>query len=385
MSSRIPRWLVNGSLLGGSCLFCLLAAEIALRLFTPEAISYRNVRVSDPVLHHRLRPSAKYTLRGPDFREEVKTNSLGMRDYEYAEPSGPETRILVLGDSYTEGYGVPAESCFVKILERKFNQESHAGVRTRVFNGGIAGYSPLLEFLYLKEVGLRLHPDLVVMCYDMTDVQEDAIYSESATFDSTGTPVRVSPSTPSFGRAGILPEGRLKTLLTEYSYVYLTLKTYLSGTVAGGALDANDFRVNRYLHTVDSTGNRWEPLFERSQSYIALTDSLCRANRIAFLLSVHPTGHQVNSLEWAEGRKYWGLEARTYNSVIFRSLKSFAQRKGIPFVDMTDTFRRKSTGDLYFPNDGHWTPKGHRVVADTLYQFITATMSLPSGKGLSIR
>jgi hypothetical protein len=361
----------------------LLLAELVLRICPPDLIAYRNVRVPDPVLHHKLNPSSSYIHRSPDFTVEVKTNSLGMRDSEYVPSAGPECRLLILGDSFTEGFGVPVESCFVQMLERKLNAGEAAPVKAKVFNAGVAGYSPLLEFLYLREHGMSLSPHVVVMCYDMNDVQEDALYTQTATFDSVGAPVKVSPSAESSGRVGLFPNGKLKKFLNLYSYVYLTLRTFLGTVVDLPGFDPNDIRANHFIHTLDSAGHRWDPDFERSQRYIELAFNLCRAHGIPFLLTVHPRGHQVSPLEWTKGRKYWKLESTEYNSVIFRSLRSFALRKGIPYLDMTDALRQASHGDLYFPWDGHWTVKGHRVAADTLFQFITSRMwPLPSGAPL---
>src|SRR6266540_1386201 len=57
---------------------------------------------SDPVLHHRARPDLSTTVSGTPF----STNSLGLRDREYASPKPSGTfRILMLGDSFTEGGG----------------------------------------------------------------------------------------------------------------------------------------------------------------------------------------------------------------------------------------------------------------------------------------
>ena len=76
----------------------VLLAEVLLRFQPPRA--GRACAVSDPVLHHRLRPNCDKTISGVRFT----TNSLGLRDREYAIPKPSGTfRILMLGDSFTEG------------------------------------------------------------------------------------------------------------------------------------------------------------------------------------------------------------------------------------------------------------------------------------------
>ena len=67
--------------------------------------------MSDPVLHHRIRPNVTARVRGVEFR----TSSLGLHDREYParKPAGV-FRILLLGDSMTEGGGLALEATMAK-------------------------------------------------------------------------------------------------------------------------------------------------------------------------------------------------------------------------------------------------------------------------------
>jgi hypothetical protein len=348
----------------------ILIAEVALRIWSPEFISYKAVRQSDPVFHHALRPNASYIHRTPEFAVEVKTNSMGLRDNEYVKASGREFRIIVLGDSFTEGLGVPLDSCFVKRLERRLNAECDHETRFAVFNFGVKGYSPIIEYLYLKDKGLALNPQLVILCYDMTDVQEDFLYGEDAEFDSTGAPIRVNPTMPDFGLPNWFPRGRFQTFYQEYSYIYAALQPLIQRMKPKPLYELGNIYAGRYMHTVDSTSERWETYFRKTQSYVGLIARMCRSGNIPFVLATYPCGHQVSSREWTSGRKFWGLESKVYNSAIFGSMLKFATHDTIPYLDMTATFRRRSNGWLYYPEDGHWTPAGHAVAADTLIQFL---------------
>jgi hypothetical protein len=148
-------WLVAG----------LVVAELVARRWPrpPDPFAYID---ADPVLHHRLRPSYTANRRGVEFR----INALGLKDREYPPGKPPGVfRILMLGDSYTEGFGLPVEQAMPKQVERLL-----AGGRCsrpiEVVNGGVSSYSPILEYLFLLHVGLALDPDLIVLSFDMTDV-----------------------------------------------------------------------------------------------------------------------------------------------------------------------------------------------------------------------
>lgn len=344
--------------------------ELALRMWTPQALADKTVRVADPVFHHAMKPSASYILRQPEFEVEVKTNSLGLRDDEPTPSDESALRILILGDSFVEGYGVPVESCFVHKLQTMLVATS--GVkRVRVYNFGVAGYSPIIEYLLLKEKGLPLRPHIVVLNYDMTDVQEDYLYGEDAEYDALGAPLRVKPSSLNFGKTSIIPQGAFKTWLHEKSYLFSLISSFINRYNRYPPIgESGDIYASRFRHTIDSSDENWKQYFLNSQKYIKLIAALCEQNGIRFILSVAPRGNQVSGLEWIEERKHYGWGTTVFKSAIFTSLEEFARTNHIPYLDMTPTFRRRSRGDLYFPIDGHWTNRGNQVAADTLYAFL---------------
>jgi hypothetical protein len=49
-------------------------------------------------------------------------------------------------------------------------------------------------------------------------------------------------------------------------------------------------------------------------------------------------------------------------------LRDFCHREGIPFINLIDTFRTLDIRALYWDWDPHFTPKGHRAVADVLFE-----------------
>lgn len=84
--------------------------ELLVRIIQPRALGTYAAFQSDSVLHHKLPPNVRGKLIKSDFETDFHTNSLSLRDREYSLVKPAKTyRILMLGDSYTEGQGVDIE------------------------------------------------------------------------------------------------------------------------------------------------------------------------------------------------------------------------------------------------------------------------------------
>lgn len=78
----------------------------------------------------------------------TKINSLGMRNIEVASKGPNEKRILILGDSYTEGIHVSDDNLYTVKLEKDLIKELNKTIS--VVNSGRSGASPA-NYIYLSE------------------------------------------------------------------------------------------------------------------------------------------------------------------------------------------------------------------------------------------
>ncbi|MCI0558674.1 MAG: SGNH/GDSL hydrolase family protein, partial [Nitrososphaera sp.] len=93
-----------------------------------------------------------------------KYNSSGFRDVEHAEFKPSEvTRIVVLGDSVSEGLGVKAESVFARLLQ------TGLGDQYEVINVVARALNTPQEVHLLEQEGLKYQPDLVVLNFMLND------------------------------------------------------------------------------------------------------------------------------------------------------------------------------------------------------------------------
>jgi hypothetical protein len=162
--------MVLGSLVVGA--FCI---ELFVRAFVDDGMHFdlemwkyaRNLKVisDDPSIGHVHRPNSQMRLMGVD----VKINSNGLRDREIPyERTGPARRILMLGDSFTEGWGVPLEQTFSKRIERLYKERATSA---EVINTGVGNYNTIMEVSYFLNEGYKYRPDIVVLNYIPNDAE----------------------------------------------------------------------------------------------------------------------------------------------------------------------------------------------------------------------
>ncbi len=78
------------------------------------------------------------------------------------------TRILVLGDSCTFGYGLLDNETSPHLLEKKLN----SGGNFEVLNFGVSDYDTDLEIERLIYHGLKWNPDIVILAYVSNDIED---------------------------------------------------------------------------------------------------------------------------------------------------------------------------------------------------------------------
>jgi len=120
---------------------------------------------ANPAIGHEHTPNTHAHLMGAD----VTISSQGLRDREFPMTPPPgRTRILMLGDSLTFGWGVPAERTHSKLLEQMLWQAGHD---VEVINTGVGNYNTEMEVAYFLERGAKFKPHYVVLNYFINDAE----------------------------------------------------------------------------------------------------------------------------------------------------------------------------------------------------------------------
>jgi hypothetical protein len=152
-------------------LWALVAAELFLRIFAPVPMLPRYVIATDFGIRGN-QPNQTYTHRTPDYTVEIRTNSRGIRADEkipYQKPPGVK-RILVLGDSFSVGYGVDLEDAFSTAMKRLLEQEIGP---VQIVNLSVSGHGNAEELIMLREEGRKYEPDLILLGWHRTDLDDN--------------------------------------------------------------------------------------------------------------------------------------------------------------------------------------------------------------------
>ena len=129
------------------------------------AVSVKEV-ADDPTIGHRHKPSSMARLMGVD----VSINADGLRDDSRNGRSADATKILMLGDSITFGWGVPQNETVSQRLESSLSQGM--GRAVSVINSGVGNYNTSMEVAWFEQYGLAMKPDLVVLNVFINDAEE---------------------------------------------------------------------------------------------------------------------------------------------------------------------------------------------------------------------
>jgi hypothetical protein len=374
---RLRNWQKTALLAGFAAAFGLVTLEVAVRLIETREGLREDFERHDPVLHHKFIPGARGRHKTLEFDAAYAINSLGLRSAEIARAKPPGTkRILMLGDSFTEGNGVDQSETFSSRLQAKLDA---AGLEQRfeVVNAGVGSYSSLIELLYLETAGLELQPDLVILNFDLSDLHDDIQYARVAEFDADGDPVAVRPEPQAGPRSWPI---RLlvgfKDLVKKHTRLYNFTRRRLSRlmNVFHKPDVSGDISVDKYGMIRQCEGGPCDDVaWKLSYDNITKIRSLLAAKGIDFWVTVYPYGHQLSGREWDKGRIFWGFEAgRVYSTRPQELVSEFCRRSGIRVVNMCDDFKKASqtVHPLYYEYDGHWRAAGHEVVADVLFREI---------------
>lgn len=313
----------------------------------------------DPRLGWRLSPGWQGDHRHHDFTARYRINDEGFR-YDPALSTPRRGRVIaVVGDSFTFGLGVNDAEPFVSRLNRNG--------RHTYLNLALPGSSTDQQALLLEEVLPRYRPDEVWL---VVYVGNDLLDNQRA------RPLQLNAAKPHFE----LHAGELRLNNTPVPPPSLptpappapALETLLlgeAGAPAGwGDRLARRFALVRAFREIRGDARDHRPVLEaRFREATALFD--------AILTRIQQTcigaGAELRLLLLA-GRSYVEAPASLsaqFQEVQLRHVAAACQNRRIPCLNVAEQLRarfRKQRERLFYPNDGHLTPRGHAAVAELL-------------------
>ncbi|MDH4043799.1 MAG: SGNH/GDSL hydrolase family protein [Gemmatimonadota bacterium] len=389
----IRPWLVNGSLAVAVLLASLAVAEVALRLVfpgpQPEAASPGYFQ-HDTLLGWSKRPGAEAQIETSEYSVRLQINGQGLRGPEYAleKPAGAR-RVLVLGDSFVEGYTVQAAETVTQVLESLLIQQT--GLPVEALNAGTAGYSTDQELLYYERDGRRFGADVTVLCVYVNDIwfngrgsywrgyKPHFVLTDSG-LSLRGVPVPVrdtlaNPFEVEGGRGLVGMVRRTDAWLGMRSTGYRLLRTTVRDSPALSGLS-----IRLGFGAVPGEFRPWQVDAEGDlQLAWTVTGELLTALRAhverdggRLLVFWIPSRPVVYPEDWRQTSRKYAMGAGWNPEQDGVVLKGICAARGLDCIIEPDAFRVKAAElaplgrHLYFPRDGHWTADGHRLAAELI-------------------
>ncbi len=343
-----------------SCLLGMAVAELMIRLVAPQPLGVAvPMYEPDDTLSHRLRPSFRGTIRSGEFSTSVRINAQGFRGRAWSADAAP--RVLVLGDSFTFGWGVEEECAFPSILEDSL-AKTWPGVR--VYNAGVPGYGTLQERALADRLVPAWRPQVVVLAFTVgSDLQDNLI---RGLHPEAGFEVRdgflVERGTP---RGAPLP---FKAWLQEHSHLYVLVQRARVRAALGFAPARREACAHFLAHDpCGDTACAWDLTLEAVRELA----STCRAARAHVVVLAIPHPVQVDERLWhrelarvgGSGLSRWEAQRR---------LEAECRRAGLTFVDPGPVFSHAGSSRLYYRIDRHLTPRGHLLLAEAVLPALEA-------------
>ncbi len=373
-----------------SVALAIAACECIVRVIYPEygipVFTTKLLTEFDPLLGWRKIPN----FRGVHVQEEYTViegfNSKGLRgpEYPYEKPKG-DYRILVLGDSFAEGYTVEFQDLFSEIMKKKLNATLKN--RIEVINAGTGGYSTDQELLFFQTEGKKYEPDLVIVLYYANDA-----------------PMNIKPYYGVWNRGQKplfeLVDGKLslkskpeKTWDREEEAAKDLAKNeheYKQDFVLTDLQTWRLYRLYRHVRTrgVENVVN--EPLIVQDARNTGNTDQPpgagYKGERLewimteALMVELKKEASNIGSkfLLYYVPLRYEVHPEQKDSSLIERNLRVLSRRGDIQFIPTLETFQKragilKDSGKrLFWKKDAHWTPEGHHLTGLILAEYIIA-------------
>jgi len=295
------------------------------------------------------RPRVSFRHVGPCFDATYETNSVGARDVERRAWSAGR-RVIVLGDSVVEGWGLPAAKRLTNLLEAKTGVEH--------LNLGMSHFGPWQEYLAYREIGKGFsHTAVLVLILPANDFfdLDPELAAQAPWYQYRHRPYLVG-TYPDY-RSRYFKESLPARTLRRYSYAYNAIGRAWAGN--GDHLWerlalADPVLIHSFFY--DFTEGQFDRLRYALQKIVAEAEG----RRVA--VGLVPTYRDlVRYLESGE-------------SPLSRRLADLAEKSSFLSVDLLALMHdaRPDWERYYFECDQHWNALGNEVAARYLREALSS-------------
>jgi hypothetical protein len=352
--------------LGFSVAFGL--AEITVRVLRPQEVGPTRFAF-DPTLGYIPVPRQKARRKLPGVYDFTYSNNFqGLRgNREYGPKRPGACRVLLLGDSFTYGFGVNDDQTFAHLLEQYLRQHN---LPAEVINAGNPGKGTDYELKVFQTIGVQFHPDLTVLCFFPGSFLRNAL-GEYYAIGPDGEPQakRLKPATEGIkaflfqfpGYNWLISWSHAANLVKETAVHYLVLsqtsresQPNQNGSAPVSAAPVASSRAVSYSYTglvFSNDANR-----KLTDIYVAHLMAAVKQAGSDLAFCYVPVSNEVEA--------YRRTKEISPDEAAFRAI---IEARGGTLFSLTPVLaaRSESIRDLYY-TEGHWTRRAHELVGNAL-------------------
>ncbi|MFC1497926.1 hypothetical protein ACFLS1_05570 [Verrucomicrobiota bacterium] len=367
-----------------SFLVLFLIAEIIIRKYfptIPEGGHHKIFVQHHPVLGWSKKPdfAGKHVTSEYSITEQINSRGIRGPEYSYTKKTN-ERRIIILGDSFAEGYTVQFQDLFSEVLKKELNSTS-SNITYETINMGTAGYSTDQELLCFTEEGKRYSPDITVILFYYNDVwlnnQTKYWRGQKPVFRyREGKLIAENIPAPP---PEINTWSKIQGWIYEKFYVFRFIHDR-SASIRKGVPENSDRHASNIPLTVTVLKKETN---EKANEAWRITEGLLELfaketdNAGSKLLVVYvPMREAIHSEDWRKTLKTYNIKEENWDvNLPLERVETICRNKNIPFCDLTQPFKEKALNSqtrLYYKIDRHWNKEGHaltgKVIAKKILQ-----------------
>ncbi len=319
--------IVNYTLLNSTIVFTAIILEFFLRLsgaveVYSEKRSFCYQSIYDNCANYYINGNDRIkSLKSPqEFSYTRVPNNEGYSDNNWTITK-PDSiiRVLVMGDSFTEGDGAHKDSTWIKFLERKLNNN-----RLNFMNAGLSGSDPIFYYYNLEKKLLKYLPDFVIICINQSDIDDIIVRGGTERFTANGIKLKKTPWWEPIYAASHISRLFFRCFFDKN----LILKS------------ESEIRIDESIKTIESTLLKFK--------------TICKTNNCIFVCITHPTNCELET-----------------KCNCLKDIIQFCRSNGIICIDLYDYYVNNGVSNninfYYWEKDGHHNANGYKIMADGIY------------------
>lgn len=403
--------ILSISMFSFSLLFALIITEILIRYVSPQMTLKQAKQVSLRVfsesefLPYELIANLSSNHIGHTFEFDYQfyTNSLGIRGKEIDKNNKNNNfRILMVGDSMTFGWGVEDNETIPFYLEQLANEEFNTrsiNNKIEVINAGMAsGFSPDTYYLYLKNKGFDLNPNLVIVNFFVRNDIYDLFETNWVEKDNLGYPTLIS------SKYRTLKDGYFSYIEKDWKMQIPILNNSHLGMLTLTVLDTKAPKITKLIKSRLTKPSSNQIKNPDSEIESCLYNAKCpqefeeKLEQLSFIMKgikqatenektellvvLIPDPYQLERVKnTVKAKDKYAFFDEQYdvkqsateivNNTRPQSLiRNILEKEQISYFDVLGDVVVKNSDELFFKGDGHYRKEGNEKIAESLFNYL---------------